>query len=650
MSIATETLTDEQLLEVLTLTRDATAIHVSENAVVRYANDAMLKFWGKGKNVIGLPLAEILPELHGQPFLEMFAKVWREGITITGTDAPANLQIEGRLETFYFDFEYRAITDKQGKTICILHTASDVTERVLGANREQALTEELRASNKELLAANEELGTSMQELNDSQQRLKRLYEDLKESDSRFRSMVQQAPIGICIIRASDLLIHEVNDAYLDLVGKKRHELEGQTIWKAVSEAADAYAPIMNQVIKTGIPFVAKDAEVMLIRHGVEETTFLDFVYEPMIHEGVVTAVMVLVIDVTDKVKARRSIEEMEERIRLAVEAAEIGTFDIDLIERAMLTSERLDTIFGFDHHADWDEYAAVVHPDDREKRDEAYRRAFNEGKLSYEARVVHKDDSVHWIRVQGNVYYDKAQKPLRILGTVLDITNFKRLQQQKDDFISIASHELKTPITSLKASMQMLEKLKDNLSSPLVPKLIDQSGRSIQKISVLVQDLLNVSRTNDTYIKLNKTHFNIAELLINCCSHVRIAGEYKLISQGETYLVVHADEHAIDQVVINFVNNAIKYAPDSKEIFLITEKTKDYVRISVKDSGPGIPADKQPHLFERYYQAETSGFQNSGLGLGLYISSEIIKRHGGEIGVDSELGKGSTFWFTLPLE
>lgn len=650
MNTQTETLTDEQLLDVLTLTRDAAAIHVGENAVVRFANNAMLKFWGKGKNVIGLPLAEVLPELEGQPFLEMFARVWREGITISGTDTPADLVIDGKLETFYFDFEYRAVKNDAGKTMCILHTASDVTERVLGANREQALTEELRASNEELVAANEELSASMEELNESQQRLKKIYEDLKESDSRFRSMVKQAPIGICIIRASDLFIQEVNDSYLELIGKKRHELEGLTIWQAVPEAADAYAPIMNKVIETGTPFVAKDAEVMLIRHGVEEITFLDFVYEPMIHDGVVNAVMVLVIDVTDKVKARRNIEEMEERVRLAVEAAEIGTFDIDLDQRVMLTSDRLDAIFGFDRHVTWDEYAAVVHPDDREKRDEAYRRAFIEGKLSYEARVVYKDDSVHWVRVQGNVYYDKAQKPARILGTVLDITNFKRLQQQKDDFISIASHELKTPITSLKASLQMLEKLKDNLSSPLVPKLIDQSGRSVQKISVLVQDLLNVSRTNDTYIKLNKTQFDIVTLLKNCCNHIRAAGEYELISQGETELIVNADEHAIDQVVINFVNNAVKYAPDSKKIFLVAERAGEYAKISVKDTGPGIPAEKVPHLFERYYQAEASGFQNSGLGLGLFISSEIVKRHGGQIGVDSEVGKGSTFWFTLPLE
>jgi hypothetical protein len=114
-------------------------------------------------------------------------------------------------------------------------------------------------------------------------------------------------------------------------------------------------------------------------------------------------------------------------------------------------------------------------------------------------------------------------------------------------------------------------------------------------------------------------------------------------------LQIYADELRIDQLVVNFVNNAVKYAPNSKDICLNVERVGNMARISVKDTGPGIETDKIPYLFGRYYRADYSGSQYSGLGLGLYISAEIIKKHGGEIGVDSELGKGSTFWFTLPL-
>ena len=235
-----------------------------------------------------------------------------------------------------------------------------------------------------------------------------------------------------------------------------------------------------------------------------------------------------------------------------------------------------------------------------------------------------------------------------MLGTLLDITQFKRLQQQKDDFLSIASHELKTPITSLKASLQLLERMKDNPLPVMLPRLIDQSTRSMQKISALVEDLLNVSRANESQLKLNKKEFNIAELLDNCCNHIRVAGKYILTTQGDKSLMVYADEHAIDQVLVNLVNNAVKYAPESLEIFLIIEKENDMVKISVKDTGPGIAPDKLPDLFQRYYQVDAAGYRNSGLGLGLYISAEIVKKHGGQIGVVSELNKGTTFWFTLP--
>jgi PAS domain-containing protein len=262
MNNTVQPLSYEELLDVLSFSEDATAIHVSEDAVIQYANDAMLAFWGKGKSVIGKALEDALPELKGQPFIDLFKQVWNEGGTIKGTDTQAKLIVDGELKTFYFDYEYRAIKNSQGETYCILHMAKNVTERVLAKNREQDLTEELRAANEELQAANEEMNASNEELSESRQELLALYEDLRESDARFRNIVKQAPVGICIIRAYDLFIQDVNDNYLELVGKKRSELENRTIWDAVPEAEETYAPIMSSVIKTGDPFIAKEHELI----------------------------------------------------------------------------------------------------------------------------------------------------------------------------------------------------------------------------------------------------------------------------------------------------------------------------------------------------------------------------------------------------
>ncbi len=649
MDRSVRVLTTEELVDVLAFANDATAIHIGEDAVIQFANKAMLAIWDKGEGVIGKSLEEALPELRGQPFIEMFARVWREGITIKGTEARADLVVNGSLQTFYFDHEYRAMLDAEGKTYCILHMARDVTQLVISRNKEQNLLEELTAVNEELLASNEEINSSNEELLESKRQLMTLYDDLAETDNRFRAMVRQAPVGMCIISAGDLFVLEVNDAYLELVGKPRELLQGHTIWEAVPEAAEAYAPVMAHVINTATRFTAKEHELMLVRNGIPEHVFVDFVYEPLINDLGVHAVMVLGIDVTDKVMARRNIEEVEERIRLAVEASEIAPFDLAYQEQRLKTNDRFYHIFGFDTAVSWAEITERVHPDDTLVRDNAHQLALATGKLSYEARIIYPDKSVHWIRVHGIYKFDNTGQPVRVLGTVLDITDFKRLEQQKDDFISIASHELKTPLTTLKASLQLLEKLKEDTASPMLPKLIDQSVRSVQKVTTLVDELLNVSKTKISYLQLNKTSFNIAKLVDDCCTHVRVTGKYTLTFIGDRELSAIADEHAIDQVMVNLINNAVKYAPESYEIIIKAEQAPGAIKVSVTDKGPGIAADKIPHLFDRYYQAQASGFNNSGLGLGLFISAEIIKKHGGQIGVHSEVEKGSTFWFTIPV-
>lgn len=224
----------------------------------------------------------------------------------------------------------------------------------------------------------------------------------------------------------------------------------------------------------------------------------------------------------------------------------------------------------------------------------------------------------------------------------------QELLKQKDDFISIASHELKTPITTLTASLQILNRMKDNPSKAL-PSLIERANKSLDKVNILIKDLLNVTQFNNGQLHLNKSQFILSELLDDCCSHVRAEAGYILNTVGDLELQVFADAQRIAQVIVNFVNNAVKYAPESKEILITIEKVNGMAKVSVADKGSGIPEDKIPHIFDRYFRVDEKGSQYSGLGLGLYISAEIIRKHSGQIDAESELGKGSTFWFTLPL-
>ena len=291
-----------------------------------------------------------------------------------------------------------------------------------------------------------------------------------------------------------------------------------------------------------------------------------------------------------------------------------------------------------------------LHPDDIEPVRQAWSESITTGKpYEIEFRILNAHGNYHWYLVRALPMRDDTGKIIKWYGNNTDIQQQKDLQQQKDDFITIASHELKTPITSLKASLQLLDKIKDNPSSGIMPRLIMQSRKSMEKISALVDDLLNVRRLQEGQLTLNKTQFTLSELVNTICNPISIGGKHKISILGDKELQVYADEHRIDQVITNFVNNAVKYAPDTDVITLSIDREDDMVRLSVIDKGPGIAPDKLPHIFKRYYRTDYSGMQYSGLGLGLYISSEIIKRHNGQIGADSVVGEGSVFWFIIPL-
>jgi signal transduction histidine kinase len=238
-----------------------------------------------------------------------------------------------------------------------------------------------------------------------------------------------------------------------------------------------------------------------------------------------------------------------------------------------------------------------------------------------------------------------AQKELK-----MELEAGRQLQQQKDDFIGIASHELKTPLTTLKGSMQLLSQWMANEDvSPKVQRLIQLSNSNINKLSHILKELLNDTRINEGQLHLNKSLCSIAELFNDCCESFNIISHHQIYQKGDLNLSVFVDRDRIIQVIINLINNAIKYAPNSQEIILSASEEGNQVKISVRDFGPGIPAEKIPHLFKRYYRVDTSGIQYSGLGLGLFIASDMVSRHGGKIGVESEAGAGATFWFTIPL-
>ncbi|MFA6277699.1 MAG: ATP-binding protein [Pedobacter sp.] len=296
-------------------------------------------------------------------------------------------------------------------------------------------------------------------------------------------------------------------------------------------------------------------------------------------------------------------------------------------------------------------FTIAIHRDDLKTSIDQFRSILQTSDGGeFQVRGKRADGLYRWHLIRLMPILDEQGQIKLWVGTATDIQELRILQQQKDDFISIASHELKTPITSLKASLQLLNRLKENPSSAMLPKLIVQANKSLDNVNVLIEDLLNASRANAGQLHINPQNFILATSIEECCQTVCAGEIFTITIEGDKELEVYADPIRIDQIVINFVNNAIKYAAQSKEIQIRIEKINDVAKVSVIDKGPGIQPEKLGYLFDRYYRVDSSGSQYTGLGLGLYICAEIIKKHNGQIGAESEFGKGSTFWFTLPLK
>jgi PAS domain S-box-containing protein len=304
----------------------------------------------------------------------------------------------------------------------------------------------------------------------------------------------------------------------------------------------------------------------------------------------------------------------------------------------------------FEESQNWG-WKTVIHPDDLQYNLDQQSLIVGKGiGGEFEIREKSKTGEYRWhlVRMQPIRNDDGA---IRLwTGTATDIQELKLLQQQKDDFISIASHELKTPVTTLKASLQFMQMQKNNLSSDKLEDMLGRANKSVNKVTSLIEGLLNVSKFSQGQFTLRQSTFDLVKVIRDCSSEMTIPKGYIINVSGEDELEITGDAGRIEQVLTNLVANAIKYAEESKEIDILIENKHTDAKVSVIDYGPGVLPSKIPYLFDRYFQVQNNGNNsNSGLGIGLYICSEIIKKHNGNIGVDTELGKGSTFWFTLPV-
>jgi PAS domain S-box-containing protein len=682
-----------------------------EDMIVTVANRATLKAWGKDSSVIGKRFIEALPELEGQPFIKLLHNVYQTGKSYTAKNDRADLLVGGSIQTFYFDFTYQAMRDNTGSITGVVCFATDVT----GLERARQAEEQSRQI----------LG----------------------------NIVKQAPVGICIIKGDPFYVQEVNDTFLKLIHRKRSDFDHQSYWGAIPEAADTYERITRNVVRTGKPYYATEHEVKLMDNGVEQIIYADFVYEPIRNpDGPADTILIVATDVTEKVKARKELQllneelaaaneeyavineeliatneelqqtqqtlqelndELEERIatrtdELAENNEELAAINEelnatneqlhqtqeslqelnddlearvlsrtkDLIEseqRFRSMAEGSDILIAMADESsnatyfskawtdltgraleDLLEYGWVdlIHPDDKDSFLGIYLSAFkNRAPFKGEFRILSKEGQYRWLLANGPVRFRPDGSFAGYISSCMDITEQKQDEQRKDDFIGMVSHELKTPLTSLNAYLQMLQSKAIKAEDTFTVGALHKSVNQVRKMTTMINGFLNVSRLESGKIQIDKQRFDMANLAKEIeADTITMISSHHIIFEPVMPTIVFADRDKIGHVIHNFISNAVKYSPAGSTINVACLTVNGAAQVSVKDLGIGIKAEDTENIFDRYYRVSSKQTQTiSGFGIGLYLCAEIIKRHEGRIWVESELGKGSTFYFSLPL-
>jgi len=522
--------------------------------------------------------------------------------------------------------------------------------------------EKLDASNENLQSFNEELISANEEMQSTNEEMQSVNEELYTINSDYQ------------LKNKELL--EIND---DLNNYFRSNINGQlfidndlrlmkfspgTVKQINLLETDIGRPLSN--ISTNIKFetIIEDVKKVLadgcvITKEVETNNgkWYQVMTMPYIQQAdhKNSGAIITFNDITELKKIQQELNFSNKMLGMAIDSAAMGMWSIDIETREFVPSPRLKELFGFHRDEQMTYEAAITQIDSKYQTlvtdaVEANIKQNIKCEVEYPLRGFH-DGKLRWVRASGDLSYDQEDKPTYFTGVVHDITPHKQDEIRKNDFIAMVSHELRTPLTSLQGYVQLLASRAKNTEDTFSVVKLDKAQIQVKKMMALINGFLNASSFEAGKIYLNEHTFEMNALLNE------VAEEVTLITPGHNIVVlpcplisVKADRDKIGQVINNFLSNAIKYSPKGGHVEIACKESDGSVQVSVKDDGMGVKPEDQGKLFDRYFRIESALTQTiSGFGLGLYLSAEIVQRHNGKVWVESEPGKGSTFYFSLPL-
>jgi PAS domain S-box-containing protein len=559
----------------------------------------------------------------------------------------------GKREDVWWTYGYSPIEDSDGvqgvlvvcNDVTLQHRAKAELEHV---NR--VLVEQIRQRE---LAQRHEAIQSAQRLDAEN----RLHAQREEEGERLRVLFEQAHGFMCLLHGPDHVFEFANAAYMRLVGKRA--LIGRSIRDALPEIeGQGFYELLDQVYRTGMPYKAVDLQVQLQRDpgGPATQAFLDFVYQPIVTNGVVTGIFVQGYDATERSMARQALQRSELRLKEGMKAAGMVVWDWDLASGRIDYSDNAPELFGTDWSA-LEKVREAVEPDDLARLVAAREAALVAGGSYGELiRFTRPDNGqLVWLQVNGTVVAGPDGKPVCVRGVSIDVTARKRAEESlrevgrhKDEFLAMLSHELRNPLAPIRSAAHLLGMAPDNVARVRQSSTIIE--RQVNHMTSLINDLLDVSRVNTGLVTLDRQVIDLHQVvlesleqtqpLINERSHTL---SVSMPPEGE--VAVLGDRKRLVQVLTNLLHNAAKYTPPGGQIALVVSHHAGTVELHVSDNGIGVDAELMPHIFELFTQEKRSSDRTQGgLGLGLALVRSLVLLHGGQVTVASEgAGAGATF-------
>ena len=640
----------------------------SEHFIYEFVNPLYQQLF-PGRALLGKRLVEALPEIKVTPIIGILQEVFKTGKPFEAIEllVPLARTPEGPIEDRYFNFIYRARQDENGAPDGILVFVIEVTGMMLiqqqlrdareKAEQQKRVYETITSGTPDLMYvwdlnyrftyANSALLTMWGKTWDTAigrglrengyeewhaQMHEREIDQVRATKQPVRGEVS-FPHAVLGRRIYDyILIPVLNEAgeVEAVAGTTRDVTERKQMEQALAKSRDELQEINEELAATNEEQAASNEELITIN---EELALVN----------------------SRLAAAQIKIEENQIALRLAIEAANIGTWYVHSVTREMIADARLKELFGYsaDEPLSVEQALAQVTDEYRELVADKLENAINHGEdfdVIYPVTGLH-DQRMRWLRAIGNLAPDPSGTFSAFTGVIMDVTEQKADEQRKNDFIGMASHELKTPLTSLTAIIQVAHAKLKNSQDPFMATAMHKANVQVKRMAAMINGFLNLSRLESAKLIIDKSTFDLSIIIADVIKETELTSPTHRISlMNHNKMTVNADHEKITSVITNLLSNAVKYSPKGSEIQVGYELTGRKVQVSVSDQGMGLTEADKLKVFDRYYRAENTQMHfTSGFGIGLYLSAEIITRHNGAIWVESELGQGATFYFTLPV-